>query len=564
MKTKEYTIFYPAAALLAAALFASVILAGCNNPSSSGPEEETESESVDIGIDLGGNLATGGGSAVIYKDREPSRLELTVTGAGWTNLSWRLDGRTLGTGESLTINAADYAEARYTLAVSGVREGSHHSTAFTFTVTTERAADIIWTQTADDSSLTAFDLFAWAGDGTPTEKWVLEAMERETVYFAVRKSQRAAVAVRDISGGTVAKAAPGETVDGSMADGTLDIFTVTLDDPDAVFAGGECRFTLEAVEQNRQVNKTVQVSVAIKPNLTGAAIFRRNEAGGLTRITTQNAAAHANSLYADHKAGNFPAWGIDFAGVINLATALKWLDNYALSGTPQAWAEYLVRVEAGEVLPKTLISCRLSFSAALADYVRIRIRGYGGERKIIHDRNSIYIGEVQKGSNIISANTSFLSVGPSTSGGYTPNHIAVHLENNITIDAEGGTNPTFPTGNSIDPRIVSMVSVSIGNTLVMEAGSKLTNYVTERNYYDFTAVNILAGGAFEWRGGEISNIRGVAGNIILCSNDSGADGPGAFYYWGKGVTWGNTADNVAVGSYYSSILYDPSDPLFAP
>jgi hypothetical protein len=362
-----------------------------------------------------------------------------------------------------------------------------------------------------------------------------------------------------------------------MPNGGLDVFTV-IPAGDLLFEEGECRFTLEASEPGK-AGKTVNVTVATAPNLTGAAIFRRNSAGGLTRITAENAEAHANSLYAAHKTGGFPSggWGIDFAHVQDLSTALKWLDNYALSGAPQALAEYLVRVEADEAMPKTLLTCRLNNSTALAEYVRIRIRGYGGERRITHDRSNMASGGVTKEGSGMSAYYTFLSIGPPTDSYYVPNYLEVRLEKNITIDAEGGTNPYFPsTGGSIS----SMIQLAQGNTLVMEAGSKLTNYTypvpgelawDQSHHYNNTAV-VLSGGVFELRGGEISNIQGYP-NFVFCYDNSGGTPAGTFIYY-SGVLTGNTVngcftgkttgDKVAIGSTHNPTLYEVTDDLFKP
>jgi hypothetical protein len=571
MKTKGM-VFYGAcyAALLAATLFG-----GCKNPSGSSADSPSDSSSgkkpagntVEIGIGIDGNLGlTGAGeNNVIYTNREPSALTLGVSGEGWTGLQWSIDGRPLGTTETLTIRAADYDEARYTVALTGVRRGTPYAAAIPVTVTRDRVGDLVWTQTARDSSLTSFDLSAWEGDGSPRETWSLTVLEQPVVYFAVRKPARAVITPGNAEGGTVRKAALGETVDGSIAEETLDLFTVRPEGG-AVFGEGDCRFTLVVSEPDREVNKTVNVTLAVLPNLTGVAVFHRDGDGNLLRITAANAADHANDLYNTHKSGGFPAWGIDFAHVQNLATALKWLDNYAQSGTPDAWAEYLVRVEEDEAMPKTLISCRMNSSTGiLAEYIRIRIRGYGGERKITHDSMNTSTGSVSKDGSGMSVNDAFLCIGPQTDSSYLPNHLEVRLEKNITIDAGSGVNQYFPNRNQ-GPRIASMIAVSWGNTLVMEAGSKLTNYTytpTPSLYYQHTAVYILGGGVFELRGGEISNILGH-GNLVLCSDGKGIGtnaGPGRFTYY-DGVFSGNTEDNVAVGNYYSPEIYPVNDERF--
>jgi hypothetical protein len=112
-----------------------------------------------------------------------------------------------------------------------------------------------------------------------------------------------------------------------------------------------------------------------------------------------------------------------------------------------------------------------------------------------------------------------------------------------------------------------MVHVSRGNTLVMEAGSKLTNYTYTKTanyfFYSNTAVTVQ-GGVFELRGGEISNIKihNQTGNIVLCEQSGFAPASQFIYY--DGVFSGNTGGQIAVGSYFDPIFYDVSDPLFQP
>jgi hypothetical protein len=560
-------------ALLCAALFA-----GCSNPSGSSGGKETpapDTGEISIGIGAGGNLElTGAGeTSVIYKDREPSRLVLSLAGEGWTGLAWSVDGLPRGAGASVTIRAADFSEARHTVALAALRDGVPYAATIPVTVTRERPG-VTWTQTADDSSLTVFDLGAWTGENCPTETWALSVVEQGAAYFAVRKPPAALITVDGPDAAWVSKAAPGETVDGSFADGLLDLFTVSFD-RDAAFGEGERSFTLAVSEPGKQP-KTVNVTVNMRPNLTGVAVFHRTADGSLARISVQNAADHANALYAQHKAGGFPTtptdWGIDFVHVQNLSTALKWLDSYAQSGTSEDdMAEYLVRVEADEAMPKTQITCRMNtHTTPLAKYVKIRIRGYGGERKITHDPTNIDPATVIKeGGSVMRAFESFLSIGAEVGSTslYEKNYLAVHLENNVTIDAASGTDPNFPTMSNAVPQIISMVAVGWGNTLVMEAGSKLTNYtvltpISVFAYYQ-TAVDIEPGGFFEWRGGEISNILGYD-NIIFCNDGDGTGMPAGRFTYYSGVFSGNTADVIAVGSLNNPALYDVTDPQFAP
>jgi hypothetical protein len=558
-----------------------------NNTENTGNTDNTDNtnntvNTVEIGIGIGGNLVvTGGGeNNVIYRDREPSRLELKVSGEGWESLDWHVDGRSEAAWKgqaAVIVYAEDLTEARHSVTLTGAYRGGSYSTVIPLTVTRDRPA-VTWTETVKNSSRTDFDLFAWKDDG-PTETWSLSVTEQSVVYFAVRKPPNAVITVQNTTGAVINKASPGETVDGSFADDILDLFTVRLGE-DAAFGAEECRFDLAVTEPGKQP-KTVNVRTATRPNLTGAAIFHRGADGTLARITAENEKDHANSLYAQHKAGIIPDWGIDIVNVINLSTALKWLDNYAQSGTGKdQMAEYLVRVEADEVMPKILLTCRLNSSTGiLAEYVKIRIRGYGGERTITHDPSNNENAYVYKGTSSIIANHGFLNIGPQTGSNYKLNYLAVHLEQDITIDAAGGNNPHFPYRKT-DPFIVAMIDVGLGNTLVMETGSKLTNYVyistydpnNSQNYpafYDQTAVYIREGGVFEWRGGEISKIQGEGapvqeGNIVLCAPAYNDIPAGAFYYYGKGVMYGNRKDQIAVGNYSGPAFYAVTDPRFAP
>ncbi|MDR0668909.1 MAG: hypothetical protein LBF95_02405 [Treponema sp.] len=101
-----------------------------------------------------------------------------------------------------------------------------------------------------------------------------------------------------------------------------------------------------------------------------------------------------------------------------------------------------------------------------------------------------------------------------------------------------------------------------GNTLVMEAGSKLTNYTQKGSVnYDLTAVTVR-GGVFELRGGEPSNITG-RGNLVLCYEANSGIPAGQFIYDG-GVFSGNTGDTIAIGTYHNPTLYEVDDSRFAP
>ncbi|MDR0730657.1 MAG: hypothetical protein LBF63_03245 [Treponema sp.] len=546
-----------------------IMLGSCPNPVE-GPGE-TGGTSISIGFGPGGLviLREDGSNALegenlIWKDRDPSRLVLQLKSGGWTDISWYVDGNTKpeGTGPSITLEAFRYRETAHTLTFKASYNGVPQAAAIPFTITAHRAADIVWTQTENDSSLTNFDLASWTGWGDSLETWELSVVEQPQVYFAVHKRPGQIITQGGTDGGRVRKAEPGITVDGSTADETLDIFTV--DTGDTLFAGGSRNFTLAVTEAGRTENKIVTVNIRVRPRPTGIALFYvENER--LTRITPGNAADYANTYYASHKAGTFPAWGMNFADVTNLATAIEWLNNYAKGGTAESWTEYLIRVEKDEALIKTAIHCYggMPFPELAADYVKIRLRGYGGERVLTHADNAENPLLEKKSENSSSGFTrylymgyGFLNVGLQSGGSSNGlNHIALHLEENITIDAGGGTDQYFPgaSGNNIR----SMVSVDKNCSFVMEPGSRLRNYagVILATISDFCAVLVYKGGLFEMNGGELADIRCGINLVCLWDNTSR-------FVYRAGTFSGNNSNFI--GLYYGNTLKIYDDPDFRP
>ena len=365
--------------------------------------------------------------------------------------------------------------------------------------TASAAPAAIWTQTQGDSAGVVFDLGAWTGQDSPNESWTLQAAEAETVYFAVRKAAAASITAVGQGADAVDQAEPGELMDGSRANELLAVFAV--DTSGAFFDPVEKRFTL-AVSRGGQTVKTLSVTVKTGPNPTGVGLFRKGERGRWERITAQNVADHANSWYATHRSGGFPDWGIAIDDVTNLATALKWLDAYPRSGTPEQWEEYLVRVVADEALPKTTVSCYLNPNEALADYVRIRLRGYGAERRITHERtNTSYVYQ-KDGSSYLPHGDGFLNIGVKPNDYTGKNHLALHLED-LTIDAEEGADGNFP--GSLGPRISSMVYVGPNCALVMEEGSKLTGF-NGSGFSGYYPVYLYYYGRFELNGGALTSM----------------------------------------------------------
>jgi hypothetical protein len=553
-----------------------VILGSCPSPVE-GPEvEDTGGTAISIDFVSGGLVVERQdgtnaleGENLIWRDGDPSWLSLGVSSGDWTDIKWYLDGSGVpfATGPSVVLEAFRYRETTHTLTFTGLYKGTPCAALIPFTVMAYRAADIVWTQTENDSSLTDFDLAAWTGWDDSLEAWELGVVEQPLVYFAVHKQPGQIITPGGTDGTRVSKAAPGTTVDGSTASEILDVFTV--DAGDTLFAGGSRNFTLTVTEAGKTQNKIVTVNLTVRPRPTGIALFRVDGEGRLTRLTPDNAADHANSYYASHKAGTFPEWGLDFAEVTNLATAIKWLNNYAKSGTESAWSEYLIRVEQNEALDKTALHCYggMPLPEIAADYVRIRLRGYGGERVLTHNESNItdpYIYKWDKTWNrSFDMGNGFLNVGlhnqaTNISSGplYGLNHVALHLEENITIDAAGGTDPYFP--NQDGPKIRSMVSVDKNCSFVMEPGSRLVNYndnpSSSLSVSDFCAVVVYREGVFEMRGGEMADIK-CGFNIVYVAAAGNGEGAGKFVYR-DGAFNGNNSNFIGIYPSTLKIYYD--------
>lgn len=550
-----------------------LVLGSCPNPLDA-PGEERGGTALAIDFGPGGLriLREDGTDALeaenlIWRDQEPSRLKLKVASGDWTDIRWYLDGAAepFASGPSLTLEAFRFRETAHTLGFRALYRGLPQAAQIPFTVKARRPADIVWTQTEDDSSLTDFDLAAWTGWGEALESWELGVLEQPKTYFAVTKRPGQTLSPGGEDAARVLQAPPGQTLDGSTAGDTLEVFAV--DTSDLLFAGGERNFSLHVTEPGRQESKIVTVKLRVRPRPTGIALFfveNRGLTRSLTRISPQNAADYANPSYAAHReAGTFPPWGQDFADVTNLADAIHWLNAYARGGTDEdSRTEYLIRVEKDEALDKIALHCYggMRYPESAADYVRVRLQGYGGERVLRHKPDStLYPYFTKPGADgydrDLSMGAAFLNVGlynggmsnSAISNGLT--HVALHLGDSLTVDAGGGTDPTFAT--SLSPHLRSMISVDKNAALFMEPGSRLINYVNSQlnnSITDSCAVTVYGGGLFEMAGGEIADIQ--CGVNLVYLYDSSA----RFVYRG-GIFNRNNSNFIAIRRDTLKIYY---------
>jgi hypothetical protein len=213
---------------------------------------------------------------------------------------------------------------------------------------------------------------------------------------------------------------------------------------------------------------TVTVTVDVEPNLTGVAVFKVTADttpliagdeelerlgtdptdGGIQKCTV------AAAVYGD------PTAGISFeeqAGD-DLLSAIAWIDRNAEENT-----DYLVRVESGEALPRTVLSCLRKTG------VKVRLRGYGETaQEITWDSaggNKTYYNSDSTngvGSYSSSAYRNLLSVGVKNT---IAGSITLQLEKNITL-----TDFTSHSTNAL-----MLIEVNQNHCLNMMAGSKITN-----------------------------------------------------------------------------------------
>ena len=77
---------------------------------------------VTIGFAYGKITINGSdGANVIYKNGDPAALELSVS--GYTDVSWYIDGKAKGTGNAITVNAAEYNAGAHSVSFIGMNDG---------------------------------------------------------------------------------------------------------------------------------------------------------------------------------------------------------------------------------------------------------------------------------------------------------------------------------------------------------------------------------------------------------------------------------------------------------
>jgi hypothetical protein len=345
-------------------------------------------------------------------------------------------------------------------------------------------ADVEFGYTEDNSS----DIYLLAksptGEDGAEQSYFFSVTEKDTAYFTVTKTagQTLTLSGPAYEAAQVAAAVDGDAVDGTQPGDTLAVVTVNIDDDMTKYFGGERNFTF-TVSETGKASKTININLAAEPDLLdpGCTIFSVTyDEGGKETLTKLDAKT------------------AEGAPVDNLKDALIWIDTRTESGTVEVWKEYLVRLEKDEVIPRMGLWCEA------ADYVKIRLRGAGEERKIGHDgsfwtiHDSVYPG-YNPGTN---RNGGVLSVG----GNNKTKYVALHLEDKATLDGSDMKSTEAEYG------LYNMVSIFENCQFTMEEGSKIMRFTphpamggAEHGTEGISVVVLYNGGAFYMKGGEISD-----------------------------------------------------------
>jgi hypothetical protein len=400
---------------------------------------------------------------------------------------------------------------------------------------TGNLAAIGYRDTANKSAGDIFDIDSWTGSGTAAESWTLNAVEKSAVHFAVTKAadQTITAGGKDAERVTV-------TVDGSSVDGTTTggmLAAVTVDANDKALDGGEYRFNLLVSQGGKQI-KTVDVTLNSKIDDTyGITIFRVKHENGVEKLENLNAKIGVETE-ADHTANPVP--------VNTLYNANRWLEFYAEGGTEQDYSEYLIRLnEDQETKPIAVVLNG-------RDYVKLRLRGGGGERRIYRDKGfntssskgengiaNLYTPFQYKGGNggvlsLMGDGLIALYPNKDSESGVNNGHLIFVLEKNVTID--GDNISAGKLNESAFKFSDQLLAVNANTTVIMREGSKITGYCC--NFYksvQYAPVYIRGeNSTFIMDGGVIT------GNTYLASSfaDYQAFDVGKSYYFWASVKYG--------------------------
>jgi hypothetical protein len=384
------------------------------------------------------------------------------------------------------------------------------------------------------------------------------------VYFKVRTESPQSIAVGGADAAYITAAPAGNTVDGSTAEGTINVFTVRPKPVtggngemlDTQFDGGVYNFTLAAG------GKSVNITLSVAPNLTGTAVFLVNAK------TAADAAKLGAGVNVLTRLGGIRQCEVIGDSIANTTISVSATDapasgnyllsalNYVNTAADSHGKEYLIRVEQDEALPRIALTCNKPATADNA--VTVRLRGGGAaERKITYnDTGALYRDQtLMYESGETNYNFGFIIVGYQLS--LNTYFVTLALENNITVS---GDNNVFTSG---DFGVLYLVTVASRAKLVMRDGSRLTGYVYNTSVLAAVGLlevkcsyiaNFVNTGKFEMRGGEITgnNVGGGSSyaNVLISLYGGDKDSlPNIAHCFEKtgGKIYGNNNDYLLLG-----------------
>jgi hypothetical protein len=376
----------------------------------------------------------------------------------------------------------------------------------TVSVAPALTADIGFAQTVTNSSgLGSIDI---EPINDATQSWTMAPKEKPVVYFAVNKEAGQTITVEDDDENRVTQAEEGVELDGSTAGDNLAVFAVNAERWDEetrtsnMFYGTGTHsvawspgnvadiqvplifepvtFKLVASEENR-AGKTVEVTVNTVTDLTGVAVFK--VAGeSLERVAKED----------------IRKWKIPESEGTTVIDALAWIDTGDVPG------EYLVRVEADNQIPKSVLFSGVNGA------IDIRLRGIGEERVITHDGNNP-TGNVKTGT---------LGYAAFNSQGNIPNwsdilgllnfySVSVALEDKVTVKGLGW-NTTLPSKSG--DYIYRTLFGNGDGVFTMRSGSRVTEFNSNIGTHVIITLLQYSNGKFFMEGGSIDHNKVAKGS----------------------------------------------------
>jgi hypothetical protein len=430
-----------------------------------------------------------------------------------------------GTSWSLAITVNTAGDVTVKIEKDGI-EGAEKS------VTVHKAAapaldltpEVTFGQTSGSS-----DVSVGTPDGAEDDQVVsmtIDAPEKGVVYFTALKETTQTITAGGTDGAKVTVHTSG-TVDGEPASAETAVIAVKTGD--LPFDGGTGKFALTVSDSAELAPRTINVTLNMTANKTGAAVFK------VTRPTGQDYHGNMGEAVLERQGGE----SSNFTG---LEAAITWVENNAEADT-----EYLIRVEKDETnLPKLA----LCFNNAANVTLRLRGTGDQGEWRLRHNNTNDTTLNVKK----INLDTAIplIQIG----GGTTQSRRTFILGRNITVAGFG----TTTEGTYVNR---SLLAVMPNAMLVLEPGSKITDwYGTFPSTWLGSPIYIKNGAPADRDPAKHGHLRIEGGSITNCSFKTEKTEGNTTSYSGL-VYVSSRESRMAVGSLYKAASTEENPITFS-